>query len=267
MVITEFLKPKSLEEAYSIYNSEGKNQIVGGGAWLKLTLKQADKLISLDDLGLNSIIQTDKSVEIGAMSTLRSIEISEEVKSLYEGILSQACHKIMGINVRNLATIGGSIMGRLSFSDLYPALLVMKAKLVFYKSGEISFSEFLNNPKRDKDILLKVVIDKEEAKGFYKKVALTALDFAVMNMAISKTKEGFQISIGATPSMAALAIDTIKYLNGCEAITEVEIKKANEILLNEIHISDNIRGSKEYRTELVKTYLARGIRQVTKNVG
>lgn len=267
MVITKYLQPTSIEEAYESFNSEGKNYLVGGGAWLKLTVKEADRLIALDNLGLDRIDESEDHIEIGSMVTLRAIETSCRIKEVYGSILSQACHKIMGISIRNIATIGGSIMGKLAFSDLYPVLLAMKAKLVFFKAGEIAFSDFLTNQKREKDILLKVVIDKVEGKGFFKKVAITPLDFAVVNFAIVKAGKDFQISVGSTPYAASLAIKAGEYLGNQIVFDEEVIQKAVGLALDEIKVSDNIRGSKEYRIELIRTYLKRGIRQVTQNVG
>jgi len=197
---------------------------------------------------------------------LREIELNDTIRVLFDGILSQACHSIMGISIRNLATLGGSIMGKLSFSDLYPALLVMNAKLVFYKAGEKTFLDFINGPRMDKDILTKIVIKKESGTGFFKKVAITPLDFAIINFAVVKSSKGYAISTGATPYTAILANKTSEYLNSCKEIDENVIDKAIEIALKEIKVSDNVRSSKEYRTELIRTYIRRAIRQVTKNV-
>ena len=40
MEVTEFLSPKTIEEAYKL-SKEPNNIIIGGGAWLKLSLKKA----------------------------------------------------------------------------------------------------------------------------------------------------------------------------------------------------------------------------------
>ncbi len=265
MVASEYLRPKDFEEAYNLMIESKKNYLVAGGAWLKLSVKSAEKLISLDGLDLDKIQVNTDYIEIGSMVTLRTVEINNDIKNLYGGILSNAIHKIMGINIRNLATLGGSVMGKFAFSDIFPALLVLNTKLVFYKQGEICLEDFLANPKMAKDILTKIIIKKEPGEGFFKKVAITPLDFSVLNIAVSKNKEGFKISVGSTPYIAKLATNAMSYINNLSKITETEILKCSEMVVEELKFSKNNRGSKEYRVEIAKVYVKRGLKKVIAN--
>ncbi len=262
LILNEYVNPESIDEAYSLFLENKKNYIKGGGAWLKLTIKSAEKLISLDNFNLDKIIVKDDLIEIGSMATLRQIETNRDIVNLYNGILSKACHNIMGINVRNIATIGGTVMARLAFSDVYPALLAMDTTLVFYKLGEISLLDFIKNPTKERDILLSIKIKKKDGFGFYKKVATTALDFSIINFAIVKAENKYMISVGSTPYIAALASNTMEFLNKQSKITSFEIDEAINILLDEIKVSSNTRSSKDYRIELIKTYIKRGIKKV-----
>ncbi len=266
LFVSEYVKPTTLEEAYQQLIKDKTNHIIAGGAWMKLTLKSASHLISLEDLDLNRILTTNDMIEIGSMVTLREIETNEHIKNCCSGILSLACHNIMGINVRNIATIGGSVMGRLAFSDLYPALLVLDATLVFYKAGEVSFADFLKSPKMDTDILLCVRFAKNQGKGYFRKVATTALDFAILNLAIAHSEQGWRISVGATPYVASLATSAMSYLNESKRIDEVVMEQTVQLVLEEIPCTDNIRASKEYREQLIKAYIKRGIKKVIEHV-
>jgi len=267
LVVKEYIKPKTLNKAYELLKQNKRNYIIGGGAWIKLTLKSVETFISLDDLNLNKVEETDKEIIIGAMTTLHDIEGNESINNLYNGLLAKACHSIMGMNVRNIATIGGSIMGRLAFSDIYPVLLVLNTTLVFHNAGEIKFSDFLDNPRMERDILVKIKIIKESGKGFFKKVSNTPLDFALINFAITNGKSGYKISIGSTPYIAKRALKTETYLNNIKTINAENLDKAVNIALEELKFSDNIRGSKAYRIELTKAYIKRGIKQVMNYVG
>lgn len=115
--------------------------------------------------------------------------------------------------------------------------------------------------KIPEDILLNVKLPKNNLKGYFKKVSKTHLDFAVLNIAIVKG-EVFKIAVGSRPKIAALAIDTANFLNSNKEITEEVIKQAQEIIVNEIDLQDNVRGSKEYRKILLETYLKRGLKEV-----
>ncbi|MDT8336625.1 MAG: FAD binding domain-containing protein, partial [Candidatus Izemoplasmatales bacterium] len=212
MEIKEYIAPKTISEAYSLLSESRSNKIIAGGAWTKISFKRVDKLISLDNLALDYIKENNDNYVIGAMTTLRAIETHEGLKHLASGILSQAIGSVMGINIRNIATIGGSIMGKFAFSDLLGVLLVMDAKLMFFKAGEVSIYDFVEMTKIPEDILLEIKLKKDNFKGYFKKVSKTHLDFAILNIAITK-KDNFKITVGSRPNIAKLAIDTANYLN------------------------------------------------------
>ena len=117
--VNEYVKPDSLREAYDVLISDSKNQIIGGGAWIKMASnKEINTLIDLSNLNLNKITSTDLEFKIGAYVSLHELERFEELNKYYDGIIRQAIKEIMGVGIRNLATVGGSIMGKFSFSDL-----------------------------------------------------------------------------------------------------------------------------------------------------
>jgi CO/xanthine dehydrogenase FAD-binding subunit len=260
--VSEYVKAKSLDEAYELVKDNKKNHVIAGGAWLKLSLKSADKLISLEELDLDKIIVSNDFIEIGTLVTLHQIETNEAIKKLYDGILVQATSSIMGINIRNIATFGGCIMGKFSFSDIFPVLEVLDTLLVFHKQGEVELMDFLNNPKFEDDILVKVKIRNQKGRGFFKKVATTPLDFSIINIACSATNNFIKLSVGSTPYIAKPCLKAMEYINGVKKITEETIENCTKIVLEELQISNNNRGSKEYREELAKVYIARGIKQV-----
>ena len=261
MEIKEFFKPQSLNEAYEVLNANANNKIIGGGAWIKISLKKVDTLISLEELNLDYIKEEEDSYEIGSMTSLRDLELHEGIKFLADGILSQAINNIMGITVRNIATIGGSVMGKFAFSDLLGVLQVLDADLVFYNSGVISIEDFVNMKKIPKDILLSLRIKKQNSKGYFKKIAITHLDFSILNLAISYN-DCIKIAIGSRPNIAIRARKTEVFLNGLDKINDSSLNEAIEIAIDEIKLGDNSRGSKDYRELLMKTYLKRGIREV-----
>jgi CO/xanthine dehydrogenase FAD-binding subunit len=261
MEVKTYVAPDNLNEVYGLLKEDAFNKIIAGGAWAKISLKKVNKLISLDNCGLRYIKESNSYFEIGAMTTLREIETNPGINSLANGILPIAISNIMGIGIRNLATIGGSVMGKYAFSDILGVLLVLDAKLTFFDLGEITILDFLKMKKIPEDILVNIKLPKNNLKGYFKKVSKTHLDFAVINIAIVKG-EVFKIAVGSRPKIAALAIDTANFLNSNKEITEEVIKQAQEIIVNEIDLQDNVRGSKEYRKILLETYLKRGLKEV-----
>jgi len=259
--VKDYVKPTSLKEAYEILICDPHNQIIGGGAWMKMSSnKEINTLIDLGDLDLKHITSDEHAFHIGAYATLHDVEVFEELNDYYDGILIQSIKEIMGMGIRNLATIGGSVMGKYAFSDLFAVLLALDAKLMFYKQKEMSIREFLETKKPKEDILLEVIIPKKNARGFFKKVKRTALDFAIINICVLKGDD-FEIVVGARPSIAKRALKTSTFLKG-KNITKEVLDEAMKILEEELSFSDNIRASKEYRLDLVKVYVKRGIKEV-----
>jgi len=263
MEVKELIRAIDAEAAYTLLNEFKGSKVMAGGAWMKLSVKSVDKLILLDDLNLDYIKEENEYLEIGAMTSLRTMEMHPTIKSLNSGILAKAIKSIMGVQVRNVATIGGSVMGRFAFSDILGALLVLDCRLYFHELHEISLFDFLQMPKVPRDILLSIKIKKSSGKGYFHKVSKTHLDFSLLNIAITKN-ELFKIAIGSRPQTATLAISTANFLNSQSVINEAIIKKAVEIACEEIKVSTNLRASKEYREVLLKTYLTRGLLEVIK---
>lgn len=256
--------PRTIEEAYELLKKEG-HVAVGGGAWLHQQQKKIHTAVDLSYLGIDQISQTEESVYIGAMTNLRQIEKSEVLLGFMNGILPQAVSQIMGVTVRNLATIGGTIMGRLGFSDLITCLLALGASLHFHERGEISIEDFLQDKGLGKDLLIKIQIRKEPGYATFQTLKKTSLDFPIMNISVMRIGDHYRIAVGARPGIALLAYRTMKYLNGNKNPDPSIIHEATEILLGEIPFGDNLRGTKTYRQGLAKTLFLRGLREVVAN--
>lgn len=264
MKINNYLKAESLEQAYDLLNENKLNAIVAGGAWMKLTSKEIEVAIDLENLNLNTIVENEKSFEIGSMVTLRQVEKHEGLNKHFNGILNNALHHVMGISIRNLATIGGSIIGKYSFSDIFAPLLVLDVDLVFYKKGKISLEDYLVSRNQEKDILVKVVIKKASGKGYFYKMQKTSLDFAVVNVAVSKQGDTFKIAVGARPSIAKLAVEAMHFINSAKNVTEEVICETAEKAISELKFGTNSKASEEYRANVALAYIKRGLREVIK---
>lgn len=256
MVFKNYTKPESVQDAFNLLQESDQNIIIGGGAWLKFKKGAFDTVIDLSLLKLDQITLVDGWIEIGAMSTLRQIETNDLLVKECNGIFSKAVKSIMGVGIRNIATIGGSIMGKYAFSDILTPLQVMETRLVFHNVGEMSLEEFLKIKKFPKDILLTLKIKQSKSKGYFKTVKKTALDFPVLNIAISNDKN-IKISVGARPSVATRA-----YQSESKISEDISIEDIVSNIVNEIKLSANTRASKEYREELLAVYLKRGLQEV-----
>ena len=102
---------ESLEQAYEL-NQKKRNCIIGGMLWLKMGNRMVPTAIDLSNLGLNTIEENEEEFSIGAMVSLRQLELHAGLNEYTHGAVKNAVKDIVGVQFRNLATVGGSIWGR-----------------------------------------------------------------------------------------------------------------------------------------------------------
>lgn len=260
MRVNEYYRASSLEDAYQKLQVSPKNAIVAGGLWMKKMGQSYDSLIDLSKLGLDKISETKDEVIVGSMVTQRDFEDSKIVSFLFAGAPAFAVREVMGVNFRNLATIGGSIIGRYPFSDVITGLLPYDVELEFYPAQKMSLEEYLNYKGKLNAILVAIHIKKSEGKGYFKKVKTTALDFPIVNIAVAKVNKEYRVVVGARPMVAARSYRAMEYLNNGGK----DFAKAAELAVEELSFMDNKDASKEYRVDLAKVYVRRGLEEVNK---
>ena len=264
MKVNEYYRASSLEDAYQKLQLSPKNALIAGGLWMKKMGQTYDSLVDISALKLDYIKEEKDEVVVGSMTTQRDFENSPIIQKIFNGSIAFAVREVMGVNFRNIATIGGSIMGRYPFSDVITGLLPYDVELEFYPASKMSLEEYLNYKGKLNAILVAIHIKKEEGRGFFKKVKTTALDFPILNVAVSKSKKEYRIAIGARPMVASLARKAMEYINSVSSPKEEDFIKASEIAIEELQFLDNKDASKEYRLDLAKVYVRRGLQEVSK---
>ncbi|RLD59500.1 MAG: FAD-binding protein [Bacteroidetes bacterium] len=257
MIIDEYKKPKTIEEAYSIITTKEGSQIIGGGAYMRLSKKHISTAVDLSNLKLDFVTETNNYIEIGAMTTLRELEINEITNKYFNGIISKSIRNIVGVQLRNIATVGGSLAGKFGFSDLITALSVLDCKVVLYKAGAVDLLNFTN--QKYNDIVEKIIITKNNLKADFQYLRNTKTDYAILNVAVSKHNDHFyKIAVGARPGIAVYAEKAENFLKSVDFSKE-NAEKAGLIASEEIKFTSNFRASAEYRQELCKTLVSRAI--------
>ena len=165
--LMELVQPSSLEEAYEILMKRKNNIVIGGSAFLRMGEKRIGTGIDLSNLNLNLIEETEDYIEIGAMTTLRDLEVSPILNNYFDKVIPNSVKDIIGVQFRNVATVGGSVFSRYGFSDLIVALLSLDTEVELYKGGKMSLEEFLNK-EYEKDLLIKLHIKKNNMNSIYK---------------------------------------------------------------------------------------------------
>ena len=246
-VIREYKRAESLEEAWQL-NQKKSNRVLGGMVWLKMGKMQIGTAIDLSSLGLDTIEETGEEFRIGCMVTLRDLELDPGLNSYTDGAARESVRHIVGVQFRNLATVGGSIYGRYGFSDVLTMFLTMDSYVELYKGGIIPLKEYAKMPY-DRDILVRLIVKKEKAAFDYQSVRNSQTDFPVLTCCVSLIGNEARTVIGARPARAMVVEDQEDILGNFdqkseEAKKEV-IQKFADYAAEHVPTSGNMRGSKE----------------------
>ncbi|MEG0295939.1 MAG: FAD binding domain-containing protein [Clostridium sp.] len=257
--IREYVVAESLDQAYELLSKGKTNSILGGLLWMKMGNKAIGTGIDLSNLGLNTIEEDWECFKIGSMTTLREIETNENLNSHFNGILKKSVENIVGVQFRNCATMGGSVYSRFGFSDILTALLALDTDVEMHNGGRMSLEEFCKMPY-EKDILVKIIIKKDNCKAAYLTHRQSKTDIPVLAVGVSKNENGWKISVGGRPIKAELAHKAQGMLSN--EPTREEVKNACDSVATELVYGTNMRGSKEYRELLSKTLVKRCIEEI-----
>jgi len=260
ITIADYAFPKTLEEAYDILTDRKSNTILGGCAFLRLGSKRIGTAVDLSKLGLDFIRENCEWIEIGAMATFRDIEVNPILIKYFDGILPQSVSNIIGVQFRNIVTVGGTVYSQYGFSDLITALLALDTEVVLYKKGQMTLKDFLEE-NLDRDILIKIMIPKTERSAVFKMMRNSQSDYAILNAAVSSFQDEWKIVVGARPQRAKIAEEASKYLSSSQK-TEEDIAYAAELAAKELSFGTNIRASKEYREHISKVLIKRAVQEV-----
>ena len=252
ITIQKYVRAQSLEEAWQL-NQRGRNRIVGGMLWLRLGRGSVGTAIDLSGLGLDKIEETETEFSIGAMATLRQLEQHQGLNVYSCGAVKNAVKDIVGVQFRNMATIGGSIWGRFGFSDVLTVFLAMDCCVELYKGGIVPLEQFANM-KKDNDILVRLIVKKAPGKVVYTAMRNQRTDFPVITCALSNIGGETKAVIGARPAKAMVIRDEKGLMPDGKAFAAYVAEKTPT--------DSNIRGSAAYRTHLVRVLVERAAKEL-----
>ena len=244
ITIQKYVRAQSLEEAWQL-NQNKRNRILGGMLWLRLGRGSINTAIDLCELGLNTIEETQEQFSIGAMVSLRDLEVHAGLNAYTDGAIADAVKDIVGVQFRNMATVGGSIWGRFGFSDVLTVFLAMDCYVELYKGGVVPLAQFAKM-KKDNDIIVRLIVKKTPCKIVYSSVRNQRTDFPVLACAVSYREGKYWASIGARPARAM-------------AICSENAEGFAGFVAENMPTQGNMRGSAAYRTHLIRVLVERAM--------
>lgn len=269
----QYVRAQSLDEAYELYQKK-PNFVLGGMLWLKMKNKTLGTAIDLCDLGLDQIDEDENEFRIGAYATLRKIETHEALNAYTHGAIAESVRHIVGVQFRNVATVGGSIWGRFGFSDVMTIFRALGAKVQLHKAGIMDLDEFAALPRTTRDVLVSVIVPKNAKGVVYLSQRNQSTDFPVLTCAVANRSGRYVAVIGASPYMAEPVWDEEGILDcladaktdGNAALTDnsesnAKIDKFAGYVAEHIRFGSNIRAGAEYREIICRVLTRRAVTQ------
>ena len=216
----QYVRAKSIAEAYELYQKKS-NVVLGGMLWLKMMNKTCGTAIDLCDLGLDQIEEDETQFRIGAYVSLRELETNKALDAYTHGAMAESVRHIVGVQFRNVATLGGSIWGRYGFSDVMTLFRALGAKVELHHGGIMDLDEFVELPRKVRDILVAVIVPKQTQHIVYLSQRNQFTDFPVLTCAVAQRADGYVAVIGAAPRMAQVVPDAEGILDQLSEVTRL----------------------------------------------
>lgn len=275
MIRFDYLKPSSLEEAFSLKRKHPDAKYIAGGTDVMVQIKNRDirpsVLISLRNIPEMSTIEINGSARIGAAVTIRDIIQHPELGKNFP-LLIEAAKRLGSVQIRNAATIGGNLSNCSPSADTATPLLVMEAKVKLQNpetTREIPILDFFQGPGASclftDEIMTHILIDppSEKAQAIFLKKGRVKMDLAVASVAILLKIDGnvcleARIAAGSVAPVP-LRLRKVEELLEGRALAAGLIAEAQRLAEESVSPITDIRSTEEYRRKIVGVYVKRGL--------
>lgn len=277
----DYVAPKSLPEAIELLKSRGEGaKLIAGGQslipLLKLRLSAPSLLIDIGRIpGLEYIRESEGFLRMGALTRMADVEASPLLGAKYP-IIHDASGVIADPIVRNLGTVGGNVSHGDPANDLPAVMLALDASFVTLgPSGPRTmaardfFLDTFSVALAHDEILteLRVPVPPPRSGGSYLKVEQKVADFATAGAAVflRLNPKGQCISAGigltAVGPKAIKATRAEEALVGQKATDREAVKNAASLAAEASDPASDIRGTVEYKRDLVRLLVTRGVKR------
>jgi len=268
----EYFRPSSLKEASELLVRYGDGaHLLNGGTDLIVRMREGltlpEAVIDLKGIEQLSRIREDEaSVYIGATVNLNQVGQHETIGKSFP-YLAEAALSVGSKQVRNRATCIGNLCNASPLADTATPLMALNAVFeVFGPEGEreIPIQEFFvfvrKTSLKPGEIVKGVRVPRTAGHGVFTKLARRKeVDLSMVCMTLLKAEDGWRLSFGAVAPTPVRLPKTEALLNQGAAL-EAVLSSA----VSEVKPIDDVRASAEYRLDMVKVMLSRGLEQIEK---
>lgn len=206
-MITTYHRPQTLDEALTLL-AQPNTLPLGGGTLLSHPTPDPVSVVDLQALGLNTIARKGNDLELGATVTLQQLLESEHCPEA----LKTAIKLEAPLNLRNSATLAGTLVSSDGRSPFAAALLALDAKIetAIFDNSKVDYQisnigEYL--PLRSTKLITKIVFPAQ-TKFAFEYTSRTPADKPIVSAALALWPSGrARLVIGGFGKSPTLAMD------------------------------------------------------------
>ena len=286
-----YVAPTSLDEAYKVLaqaDGPGSVRAIVGGSDLIDQMKQDRRTPSVV-LDVKHIPEMNRlewvageGLHLGAAVSCTDTAAFQAVRDNYDSLVESTL-LIGSIQIQNRASVGGNICNSTPSADTVPGLITYDARVVLVGPGgrrEVVLEEFFTGPGQNvmapDELMLETIVPPPppNSSGHYLRfIPRNEMDIAVVGVGSMLALEpGTTRCVRARIALASVAPTPVRamaaeqVLEGKE-VTEDLIREAGEAAVEAASPISDVRGSVEYRIELVKVLTRRTLAQCMESLG
>ena len=281
----QYHAPTTLDEALSLLDDYGPEaKVLAGGQSLiplmKLQLAAPAHIVDINRIpGLADVREENGNLHIGCLTRESDLDSSELVRTAYP-ILHDTTSVIADPLVRNMATVGGNLAHGDPANDHPATMVALGASVVATGSGGervIPVAGFFDGPLStvlaQGEILTGIRVPRPPAGSgnAYLKLERKVGDYATAGVAVAITMSGGvcqQAGIGLTNAglTPVKAASAESFLAG-KQLDDETIREAARLAAAEAQPMADLRGSEEYKRDMVRVLTGRALRLALERVG
>ena len=288
--VQQYLQPGTLEEALEMLaNFEGSARVIAGGTDVVPQLRGRDiEVEALVDItripGMDGILEDGENIVLGGLVTHAQVASSNLIREKAL-LLKEGAGSVGSPQIRNVATVAGNLVSGQPAADTSIPLLALDATVtIANKDGEREVpltAFFLDKGKTvldcTREILTRIQFKGlgENEGGCYlrlaKRKALT-LPMLVLAAVVNADKEKgiinrAAIAMGPVAPVPYRATNVEGWLKGAPISDETFISAANMGMQECTPRDSSLRGSCDYRQEMSKVFIQRGLKTAVSRIG
>ena len=279
----DYFEPTSLDEAGGLLREgKGARKPLAGGTDIVIQLRRRvvspEGLVNLKRIPELSgwACEPGQGLRLGACTPMRDLETSAAVGERFPSI-REALRVVGSLQLRNIASVGGNLCNASPSADTAPPLMVLGATASLWTDDQretVPVEDFFKGPGASVlgtgGLLVAVEVPEPApltGDAFERFTPRSAMDIAIASAAAAVTLDAagqkvqaVRIALGAvapTPIRAPGAEDLVRD----KVPTPKLLEWAGAAAMEECRPIDDIRGSANYRKELIRILVQRVLRQ------